>query len=496
MAVKTKLDRSDFSSKDGYEYASVVLRMRSDPIWFLKEHCGVELFPVQEEMMREFYRAKYNPTLTPYRHLILALGMRSGKTAMSGMFGAIELMDVCTISNPSKHYGLLKGQGIALLALATSLDQALEGVFGNTVNLLEGSDFVQTWMDFKFKTDVIECADKNVFFKALGSWASTAVGRSAKAVFFDELDNFEDTTSKRGATEVYSRVVKATDTLGADGHTFALSSLKSPNGIMMNLCKDAEDEKRRYGDACTTLAYIRPTWEVNPSPDLTKEALMKIHENNLAAFWRDYGCQPSIWNSLAFPNGVVLTQMTNVLLAPPVNVSDQPYRVMAIDPAVKKDAFGIACGYRHRSGKIIVDGVHRFQKREGNIMIMPSEIKAYLNRVLPTLNVKVFLHDTWMYTDILEEIMKRGIKTEQHIVDHKSYETWLDLESNGKLSVVYDDTLRLECDKLIVYPGKKPKVDHPASGSKDMADCVANVVEFIHGNKIATLPRLTGYRGF
>ena len=494
MVVKTKINRDEFATRDGYEYASTILRMRQDPIWFLEEHCGVELFPAQEEMMREFYRNKYNPALDPYRHLVLALGMRSGKTAMSGMFGAIEMMDVCTIPNPSKYYGLLKGQGIALLALATSMDQALEGVFGNTVNLLEDSDFVQTWMDFKFKTDAIECPDKNVFFKALGSWASTAVGRSAKAVFFDELDNFEDTTSKRGATEVYSRVVKATDTLGIDGHSFALSSLKSPNGIMMTLCKDAEDEKRRYGDKCKTLAYIRPTWEVNPH--FTKEDLMREHENNLAAFWRDFGCQPSIWNSLAFPNGVVLSQMDNVLLAPPVSVANQPYRVMAIDPAVKKDAFGIACGYRHRSGKIIVDGVHRFQKKEGNIMIMPSEIKAYLNRVFPTLNVKVFLHDTWMYTDIIEDVMRRGIKTEQHTVTYDDYSTWLDLESSDKTSVVYNDTLRLECDKLIVFPGAKPKIDHPSTGSKDMADCVANCIQYIYNNKLNTVPRLTGYRGF
>ena len=494
MAVRTKVDLKEYLSKDGYEYASTVLRMRQDPVWFLKEHCGVEPFPVQEEMIREFYRNKYNPTLAPYRHLVLALGMRSGKTAMSGMFGAIEMMDVCTIANPAKHYGLIKGQGIAILALATSLDQALEGVFGNAVNYLEDSDFVQTWMDFKFKTDSIECPNKNVFFKALGSWASTAVGRSAKAVFFDELDNFEDTTSKRGATEVYSRVIKATDTLGADGHSFALSSLKSPNGIMMNLCKDAEDQKRRWGEACNTLAYIRPTWEVNPH--FTKEALMKEHENNLAAFWRDFGCQPSIWNSLAFPNGVALSTMDNVLLVPPLDVNNQPYRVMAIDPAVKKDAFGIACGYRHRSGKIIIDGVHRFQKKEGNIMIMPSEVKAYLNKVLPTLNVRVFLHDTWMYSDIIEEVMRKGIKTEQHIVTYNDYSTWLDLESNNKLSVVYDDALRLECDKLIVFPGAKPKIDHPSTGSKDMADSVANCIQYIYANKLNQLPKMTGYMGF
>jgi hypothetical protein len=166
MSVKGKVNRADFATKDGYEYASTVLQMRNDPVWFLKEHCGVEPFPVQEEIIREFYRNKYNPTLAPYRHLILALGMRSGKTAMSGMFGAIEMMDICTIPNPSKHYGLIKGQGIAILALATSLDQALEGVFGNAVNYLEDCEFVQSWIDFKFKTDSIECANKNVFFKA------------------------------------------------------------------------------------------------------------------------------------------------------------------------------------------------------------------------------------------------------------------------------------------------------------------------------------------
>ena len=495
MAVKTKINRDDFESRDGFEYASVILRMRHDPVWFIKEHLGVKPFPVQEEIIREFYRNKYNPSLNPYKHLILALGMRSGKTALSGMLGAIEMMDICSISNPSKHYGLLKGQGIALLALATSLPQAQEGIFGNTVNLLEGSEFVQSWMDFQFKTDSIQCRDKNVFFLALGSWASTAVGRSAKAVFFDELDNFEDTTSKRGAFEVYSRVIKATDTLGSDGHTFALSSLKSPTGIMMNLCKDAEDEKRRYGELSRSLAYIRPTWEVNPN--FTKEDLMREHEGNLAAFWRDFGCVPSIYNSLAFPNGVVLDpSIRNVLQNPPQSLTGQPYRIMAIDPAIKKDAFGIACGYKAPSGKIIIDGVHKFTKKDGNIMIMPSDIRNFINRTIPTLNIRVFMHDVWLYSDLIEDIIKRGIKTEQHIVTHKSYDTWLDLESSNKLSIVYNDDLRLECDKLVIIPGVKPKVDHPSTGSKDMADCCANIIEYLHNNRISHIPKLTGMKGF
>jgi hypothetical protein len=350
-------------------------------------------------------------------------------------------------------------------------------------------------MGFKFKTDKIECPDKNVFMLALGSWASTAVGRSAKAVFFDELDNYEDTTSKRGATEVYSRLIKATDTLGADGHTFALSSLKSPTGIMMSLCKDAEDQKRRYGDQSNTLAYIRPTWEVNPH--FTKEALLKEHENNLPAFWRDFGCVPSIYNSLAFPNGVVMEPMTNVLVTPPISRGGQPYRIMAIDPAVKKDNFGIACGYKAPSGKIIIDGVHKFTKKEGNIMIMPSDVRTYLDRILPTLNVRLLLYDIWMFPDVLENVMLKGIKIEQHMVDYNSYQTWLDLESVNKTAVVYNDDLRLECDKLVVIPSaRKPKVDHPLTGSKDMADCCANVIQYLYENKMLTVPKMTGLRGF
>lgn len=494
MVIVKKLSRDDFETKDGYEYASVALQMRNDPVWFLQEHCGVQLFPAQEEIIREFYRAKYHPSLSPYRHLVLACGMRSGKTAMCGMFGAIELLDICTLPDPSRHYHLLKGQGIALLALATSLDQALEGVFNNTVNLLENSEWVQTWMDFKIKTDMIDCPNKNVFFKALGSWASTAVGRSAKAVFFDELDNFEDTTSKRGATEVYSRVINATDTLGDDGHTFALSSLKSPTGIMMNLCKDAEQKKKEQGLLCKHLAYIRPTWEMNPH--FTKEQLMEEHSSDLAAFWRDFGCQPSVWNSLAFPTGVVLTPMTNVILNAPMTVEGQPYRVMSIDPATKKDGFGIACGYRASSGKIIIDGAHTFKKRDGNIMIMPSEIKAYLNKILPTLNIKTLVFDIWMYPDLLEDISKRGIKLEQHFTDYDSYNTWLDLEKNDKLKVVYHSDLELECNKLAVFPGKKPKVDHPITGSKDMADAVCNAIWYLHNNRVTTTPKFTGLRGF
>ena len=60
---KINLDLVDTSDRDVMEYMEVVLRGKRDPIWWVNNVLGVELYPAQEAIMREFYRSRYATTL-------------------------------------------------------------------------------------------------------------------------------------------------------------------------------------------------------------------------------------------------------------------------------------------------------------------------------------------------------------------------------------------------------------------------------------------------
>jgi hypothetical protein len=396
----------------------------------------------------------------------------SGKTAIMACIGLYEMFDICTLENPAAHYGLLKNQVIMIPVLAPSEDQVMRGVFGNMVQYVENNQFLKEWMGWQTSKYAIFSASKNVRIEPYGSWANTGRGSTSKAVIFDEMDYFEDTTNRRGGHEVYAAMSKSTATLGDDAHVFVISSIKSSVSQMSKLLREARTEVELYGEANSrTYFECKPTWEINPK--LTKEALMKEFEFDLPTFWRDYGSNPSMWSSMTFPDGVELKEMANVL-KPLVRQQNFRGRFLAIDPAYKNDGFGIACGYMGSDGVIVIDGAIKYRKSEGSPTITPSEVKKFVQDAISYLGVHTLVFDIFMFPDILEMAEKMGVITVKHIVSKADYDNMRSLMQQNKCNIVYNIDLKKELEELENKNDKK--CDHPLTGSKDCADCCANIV--------------------
>lgn len=458
-----------------------VVKGNSDPAWFIKEVLGVQLFPMQEKLIRDFYINRYDSSQPQKTQLILEAGQRSGKTALASFIGLYEFFTLITLKDPPKHYGIIKGQPIFVTCVATSRELAEDGVFANMVNHIEDNEWFNQWFDLKIKETRIECEDKNSVIQVLGSWMTTAVGRTNKCAILDEVDYFEETSGKRGAWAIYEKLKNSTMTFGEDGHLVAISSPKTTSGIIRTLVNNESNNPR-------SLAVSIETWNMNPN--ITKESLMAEYKHNMSAFWRDFGCKPELAGSLQFPEGVKLVPMKNVLMDESYRDTEPIIRVMAIDPAYKNDAFGIACGYRHPLGDIIIDGVTKITNQG---VIGPDDISNFIYRAIPRLNVNHFVFDTWMFPNIIEDVhTKFGIEPIKHIVGKEDYDRWRGLQESPnsyKLMVVENEDLRRECENLIVKSGTK--VDHPTNGSKDMADCVSNCIWFLENNQtIDNMPQI------
>jgi len=464
---------------ESLDFMEIMIRGRSDPVWFIENVLEQPLWPAQKQMIRKFYRHKYDPTKKPYKRCVLAWGQRSGKTAIMACIGLYEMFDICCLENPSKHYGLIKDQIIIIPVLSPSEDQTIRGVYGNMINYVEGSNFLKNWMGWEATKNHIISKSKNVSIEPFGSWAHTGRGTTSKAVIFDEMDYFEDTTNRRGGQEVYTAMSNSTTTLGDDAHVFVISSLKSSVSTVSRMLTDAEIERRLVGeDNTTTYTECKPTWEINPK--LSFEDCKKICNNNMAALWRDFGCKPALWSSMTFPNGVILKEMINVL-DPVVRPQTFRPRVMAIDPAVKNDAFGIAVGYRGENDIIYIDGVYKYRRKDGEAIISPTEIKEFIRKAIIHLGVHTLVYDIYMFPDILEMAENMGVTTVQHIVKKSDYDTLRSLMEQKACTVVYNSELKKELEELENKSEKR--CDHPLNGSKDAADCVANVVWHITTNE-------------
>lgn len=479
--MSDQIDTCDRESLDYIEYLKTVMKGKTDPVWFVESQVGARLFPKQNEIMSEFYG-------NLYKNLFIVAGMRGGKSALAGMIGVYELFDLMTIENPATYFGLLPDQQINISVVATSTTQAQDSIFGNICSMVESSDWFGTWTDLKIRNEEIRSKRKKVVMRVLSSWSTTAVGRSNKAVIFDELDNFEDTSGKRGAWEIYGRLSKSTDTFGDSGKIMAISSPKSPSGIMMTLYRQGLKDSK-------TLSILAPTWEMNPN--LTKEILMAEHKHNLGMFWRDYGCSPQIFTAIQFPEGVRLNKgLNNVLHNMPVH-GDDKLRVCAIDPAVKNDSFGIGVGYRE-GNRIVVDGVRRFIREEGDAYIRPSDVRSFVDDVINRCGVQTMIFDTWMFPELIEHVeVDFGLETIKHIVGKEDYDRWRELQEGGDAKVVYDELLEEEANQLVIIESNRSRVDHPYGGSKDMADCVANIMWYLSTQEIESqIPPITVMRGF
>lgn len=482
-------------NKGALDYMTIIIRGKNDPVWWIETVLEQPLWDAQRNMVRNFYRNKYDPTKKPYKKAVLAWGQRSGKTALMACIGLYEMFDICTLENPAEHYGLLKNQLIMIPVLAPSEEQVMRGVFGNMVQYVENNKFLKEWMGWQVSKYSIFSPTKNVKIEPYGSWANTGRGSTAKAVIFDEMDYFEDTTNRRGGHEVYAAMSKATATLGNDAHIFVISSLKSTTSKVSQMLAEAAIELERYGEDNTmTYAERKVTWEINPH--LTKEALMKEFEFDLATFWRDYGCMPQMWNALQFPEGVKLKVMRNLLAEFPLRPPEiSRHRVMAIDPAYKNDAFGVAIGYKN-DNITIIDGVTRFRRKDGDVIIRPSFVKDYIRQAIKLYGVHTLVYDALMSADIIEMcVYDIGIHVEQHNVSKKDYDLVRSLMSQDRLQIAHDTELKLEMEQLVVK--NETKVDHPLTGSKDAADCVANVTWALNDKDLFDpIPQFLMARGF
>ena len=439
----------------------------------------------------------------PKGNCYVANGMlvhNSGKTVLGSKIAIYEFFELVSLDNPAEHFGLIKNQEIAINCIAAGKEQALEGMFSLMRNDIEGNEWFNQWFDLKITEGKITCDKKHVYAKVAAARADSGsgTGTTAKLSLLDEVDLFQRTDSKVGSEVVISKALNATKTLGLDGKFVAISSTQFTDGAITKLYMDGQNED-------DTLVYNLPTWIMNPK--FSKEKLMEEYKYKMHMFWRDFANQPEVSGGLMFPNGVRFNKsIPNVFFAPDDIVDEyaQFNHVISLDPAFRNDAFGMSCGFVNGSS-IIIDGARKYTKEnEAEAFIKPSDMEKEIERWVDRLNVTTLLFDADIILNIIEKAQDQwGIETIKNVVGEKEYGAWLSMNDGiGEytLDITYDEHAKREAEQLIKsqLPSGKIRVDHPFSGSKDVADAICQTIYYLSQNNTGMVvsPVIPGFATF
>lgn len=463
------------------------LKAYSDPVYFWTHPSmgNYDLWDSKKDILNQFY--SYDSVgKRIYNELIFPAGMRSGKSMTAGLINLTETYKLLMLKNPQTHYGLSANTEISTANIANSRDQAKSTVFRKVEEIICNSPYFMaqkphhTAFEIKFP--------KNITTKALGSNLGSAVGRTLKCFVADEIADYDD------PEDTYQKLSKSTANFAKwnENIKVMIGSPGLEGDYFMSYYHRAINEKWPH-----TLAIWKPTWELNPEMD--KTTLEKERMKDPARFDRDFGAQPmtareNLFNPMNLREAGIRNQKNmNLFIGSPDHrerwgfmptldfsmlkpAPDALDYYIAIDPAVKNDAFGLSVGYKSVNGlsKVIGSTILTAPRNEE---LRTEDVKEIVKPILEALSPQYILFDVYLHSDLLSLCERHGCLK---IFNQLNLNDWIytrnDLYS-GQLEVPYSEYLWTEFGQLVVENGKR--VDHPRSGSKDQADSVAQFASFI-----------------
>jgi len=429
------------------------------------------LYPAQKEILHNFYHSP-----NKFNELVLVCGMRAGKTLIASIVSCYEAYKLLVIGRPCKHYHLPKGQEIFIINVAVSERQAKDTIFAHVKARIADSKWFQSRIENQIHNEFrFNAEDAVIIIRSEHSKSGSLAGKTAKMVAFDEIARFNE-TGESSADMVYNTLSRAVKTFGAEGKKVSVSSPMYVDDYQMQLAKMGEGLPH-------TMVVRAPTWEINPT--ISFESLADEFQKNPEKAWRDYGAMPQATIDKYFSNHdkidlCVDADIPNIvkeeyeMYVNAVGNPDFKY-VLAGDPALVSDAFGMALGHEDENEIFVVDMAHRFVPIKGEGKEVDAlRVRYFVTMLAKNFPIYAYATDTYQYPELLQFIKNElDIPTYQNMVNKKVYDNLKEMVYTRKIRLPNSEVLSTELKNLELYRGTK--VDHPRKGSKDVADAVANI---------------------
>lgn len=478
----TSQEDLDWDSLTFVEKSVHILRALEDPTYFLTSpwFLGEEPRLLQAQIVKDFYKSGK-------RELVCSTGMRAGKTFILSCFLLFETFVLLIKDDPAKHYGLSAGSRIFVTGVSYSADQAIDTLFNECRTKVERSPFFKSYKMRISEDGQIRFLDKNVVLRVFGSNSPGVSGKSNKAVGFDEVDKFVD-IGKRAGRMTYRMLSRSVRTF-PDGHKFTFSSPLLDDGMIISLLARAEKKPEHLGELAKEYWHDKSvpedpvrmgvhfaTWEFNPL--ITRESLDDEFNDDYVDALRDYGAIPpsGVDSFFGDPSILKVTERPNLLelLKQKEEVTVEPgWYVLAGDPALKLDSFGVALG-RKVGDTIYIEGSERWSPSGSYKEVDAIALSQHLLDVVTKVPVSIFVSDTWNFPETLQRIRLRGVFVVNHIVRKPEYDRAKELFHADQLKICDFPYVLKEFKSLGVL--QSLKIVHPRHTGKDCADAIVNCI--------------------
>jgi hypothetical protein len=427
--------------------------------------------------------------------VICQLGKGSGKDHCARIALAYTVYLLHCLRDPLGYYGKATGIYIDLLNLAVNAQQAQRVFFEPFKNLLLSSPWFNE-QGFEPRVSEIFFFSRPIRCFSGHSESEGWEGYEVMTVILDEISAFKtdnelkgDVRSKGSASAIYNMSKLSVMSRFPEIGKCILLSFPRYKGDFIQQRYDSSIEKNEP----KTWAIKAATWEVNPT--IERHQLESEYIRNPVEARARFECEPPHMEDAFFRDAAIVRSAFNVGEDPLdedgaykkwFNGSDNYTRFIHVDLALKRDRAALAMvhcpglkeintGLGVETLPVLnVDLVKSWEAAPGAEINFAS-IRALIVDLCRRFSVGIVSFDQWQSVEMIQSLKAMGINADFHSVKKTDYDTLMTSIYDQRLRGYWNHILvEDELLKLKLFNGNK--IDHPTSGSKDLADSVAGAI--------------------
>jgi hypothetical protein len=470
-----------------------------------------------------------------HREGIFQLGKGSGKDYCSTIAVAYVVYQLLCMKDPASYFGKPPNDAIDIINIAINAQQAQNVFFKGFTRLIKRSPWFQGKYDM---TKGSVAFDKEVTVHSGHSERESWEGYNVIMVILDEIAGFsmENTTgnmNSKTSEEIYNMYAASVSSRFPDSGKIVLLSFPRYKGdfiqtrydnvvreknvvshhekLMIN--PDLGDIPENYvefdWDEDFIISYNepgvyalkRPSWIMNPTRKIT-DYLSDFVRNITDALMR-FACMPPDAIDGFFKDAAkveaAFSERLNIEEDGTINEWFQPEEDIVyyihVDLAQKVDHCAVAMshisgwtnvrykGVVERLEPVVVVDFIRYWTPTSDKTVDFKDVRNFIVQIAQKgFNIGLVTFDRWNSLEMMEYLQGNGIKTERLSVAKPHYTDMLFIVNESRLRGPDITLVRKELVQLRVI---KDRIDHPRSGSKDLADATCGAIY----NAISLTPR-------
>jgi len=446
----------------------------------------------------------FNPN-NRYDELWEVCGRKSAKTDRAA---AITLFQVYRLLNlpesPQKFFGMPAGKPIFAINIGTSKDEALGVAFNTIKGLAEHSWYLSKYIKNTTKEEIEFPYKIIVHCQTSSSRAVRGFGNIVN--LYDELAHFIDTRGNLSGSEVYEANHPNLDPcrVPEDSKYFPMAisvAISSPGGMQGIFWENFKTGKpvrviqktHEHGQHSWRATFQFATWEMNSKLPFESSIMQKELKRNEEKFWMERGAkfcrviQPALpREAIYLCAGGYSYQEGNKQIGE-TSEDKKTQRIIALDPALTGDSYGLAMGHI-TDEKIIIDLVKYWEAKSRDYPVKIEIVENNVRNLCKRFNIKLILLDQYQSASTIQRLRKEGLPVYKvppkgvgaSKFNQIAYDYFTDRIKN--LTIEYPYYSRL-LDELSFLQRKElsnsVRYEAAVGYHDDLSDCIARICYFL-----------------